>query len=513
MLISEQFAYADTIEVESDTQIIVQVATLTKTGGSLNLTLLDDLNHPVIDAPVQIDVFTKEGHPVKRDTVMTDPNGQAVYPLGLSPDAYTAKVEFSGHSPWRSSNKTVEFEIIRCQPKSSIQPSESLFQPISKPLSLSIHRSDCLQFDADYMVSIGSASSRIHLDEGQNNASFQLSPKLSNPETLTLEVSIIEGNLFEHEILHRDVVFYDSISEAHPQLKQNWQHTWIELQLHPYLQQFPIALKHDDIAIETITDEHGIARFILPQTASGCIETDIYRPDQFSEIGRISDEICIPEKASNWRIVIAGLAFMALAIAAFGIRKRVNFKPKLPAPNKIQSAPIESVPLPANESDTCSIVCRASDFELTPSEVEIEINGETKHPNAWPFVLHNSGRIRIRHRACLDWNGTLKPGRKHTITLTTRRDYAISCFNQATPETMHWGRETPALFLELLIKQYPDKPTQDKATRFCDLISEAAFNDKILSDDELTELHKLSMEFSRHSRQTSFKKTKKAANP
>ena len=499
ILISEQIAFADTLSVESDTQILVQVAPLTKTGGSLSLTLLDDLNQPIIDVPVQIEIFSQDDKPIKRGTVITDPNGQAVYQLGLSPGTYTGKVQFSGHSFWHSASKSIEFKIVRCQLQTSLQASEPIFQPYSKPLSLQIHRSSCLQFDVDYMVSVGSTSSRIHLDEGQESAEIQLFPKLSHPEMLALELSAIEGNLYEHEVLHHDVVFYDSLSESRPQLRRNWQNTWVELQLHPYLRQFPVSLQIHDAIIETSSDERGIASFILPSGISGCVEADIYRTDQFEKIGRISDEICIPETTSNWRTVIYGMVLLAMAFSAFSLRKKLHFKPKLAAPNKIQSAPVESVPLPPEDTGSYSIICRATDLEITPSEVEIEIKGKILHPDVWPFTLHESGTIRIKHRACMDWNGTLRPGRKHSITLTTRREYAISCFNQASAEKMHWGRETPALLLEYLKKRYPDKETQEKAQNYCTLISEAAFNEKLLSDSELKELYEFAREIRRRS--------------
>lgn len=496
--ICEQIAYADSIEVESDTQIIVSITPLTQTGGSLTLTLLDDLNHPVIDVPVQIDIFTKDGQPIKQDKSITDPEGQAVFNLGLSPNSYTVKAEFPGYASWRASSQTHKFEIIRCHANTYLKESEPIFQPSSKPLAFNIYRSECLQFDADYMVSIGSASDRVHLNEGQDHIQIQLTPTFSKPDILPLEIAIIEGNIYEPEVLNHDVIFYDSISNSPPQIKQHWQNISAELQLHPYLKRFPVTLKFHDIEIETTSDERGIARFNLPQTASGCIVTDIFRTDQYREFGLISSEICIPKNTSNWQLVLSGMLFLFTAFLAIGLFKKLHSKHKLPSPDKIQKTiPIHSTALPPENSDMCRIICQAADINLIPADVEFEINGKIERPEAWPFTTNKSGFIRIKHPECLSWQGNLKPGHQHVITLTTRREYAISCFNQATNENLIWGKETPNQLLEILKNQYSDKDKQDKAKKFCTLISETAFNNKNLSDDDLKELYKYAMEFKR----------------
>ncbi len=509
-LFTQPGANAETIYIQAETHFSSK--TTPDHGGQIAASLLDDLNHPVPDMPVEITLMDIDTGMTQQREAQTNADGRLSLELGLKPGKYQANLRFHGQDAYLATSDSKDIEILPCRIRTDIvfphdTPSltdpetneRRVLWPAGSPLqfTLSPEQPLCDSAPLVYMTSFGPNAKRITL---KNNAPQDVS--LPSPDTesvLALDVERIATAQTEaesrqivislHEALLADELEYIPRADGHD----------IRAKLRPPFADFPVVatLQFPDDPerpAHTETANDGEITFRLSEKISACHRVTV-SPHHAEPV---SAEICFVQTRSGhagyW---LPGLAALIIAGGTLMLAKR-RVRPKLPPAPKLagRAETVEQWPvhIPAKALRTISagmaeILCIDEKTRLPLKATDITlIAGERRDtPEHWPFLCPIHTALRISAPGYLSYSGSFSTPGRIVITLQKRRDYIIRCFESAaeylTGAHAAWGALTPAA----LMRDHND----EKIEQFCRCVETAAFGTDEISDEQIDEIYAL----------------------
>ncbi len=496
-------AHAETIVIESETQI------LTKNngyeGGSINISLLDDLNHGISNQIVSLDLENTDTKQEKQLQQTTDADGHAVFRLELDDGTYSGTLTFQGKDYYQKAQTDVQIEVRKCSQHTKLSLPEKDFRPLGAPLEFDLTRTDCIKQSANFLAEIGPKSFNIQFAPAKHSAHVSVPVDSFSPGAYPLHIHLVNERYLTPESLQSDIVFYENLLDDDLRYATGWPKQTISATLSHPMENIPVQLSFSDadgtsMKLTTTSDEDGRLIFELPSLKSECLDIELDRADELSGYTPYRTQICTVRHGISFKWPIAGIALL-LSGASFLFFLRALKRKKLPQSPQKTLTRIKSTPIfPASgktEGSLSEIICRDAQTKrpLPPGTLTFEINREPLQADRWPLRVASRTQLRISHPDYISWSGKLAPNRQYTIDLTSRRQYAIDCFSavceQQIGENIPWGRETPQeFFRKALTKDLPDNQ-RVMLDEFCRCISAAAFDDTVITDETLEKLHQM----------------------
>ena len=501
-------AFAETLYIEAETHF--ESSVIPNDGGLLSLALLDDLNHPVQNMPVEISIGQIETGENTIHQANTDADGRLSLPLGLTPGKYQADLIFRGRDAYIGTRDSQDIDITACHIQTRLvfaEDTPTYTEPKSRIQHILYHAGEPLRFTLQpeppictrqplvYIVSFGPQSKRTEL-QNTTQLAFEL-PTSPNPQTLPLEIERFASDYTDSETIRAQIDLYTELLAEDIQYIQTLNAHVIQARVLPQYKDFPIRASlsipsHSAQAISAQADGDLIS-FRLPTEINGCHTVKI-APENATAI---EAEICFELPKREFFSWLAALAPILLALGAYLIVK-YHDRPKLPpAPNRTsraQSVDHWPIHIPAKALKTVApgmaeILCIDANSQrpLAHDAVTIRANDQPIAHDHWPLACPLQTQITISAPDYLPFNSAFdKPGR-HVVSLKNRRDYIAECFENTarhiTGTTVEWGEMTPAA-LRL-------SRNDQNLEKFCNCIEDAAFGNDHISDAQIDEIYRL----------------------
>lgn len=495
-------AHAETIVIESETQI--HTKTNGFEGGSIDISLLDDLNHGISYQPVTLElenVDTKQANHLQQTT---DDIGQARFQLDLDDGSYAGTLTFQGKDYYQKTQTEVQIDIRKCSQHTQLSLPSKDFRPLTAPLEFDLTRTECIKQSANFLAEIGPKSFNIQLEPAKASAHVSIPVDSFSPDTYPLHIHLVNDRYLTPETLQSDVIFYENLFEDDIQFTSHWPKQTITARLSQPVENIPVQLSFSDVdgtstKLTAASDKDGSLTFELPSLKSECLAVELDRADALSGYTPHSVQICTLRHGLSFKWPAAGIAFL-ISGTSFLFFLRSRKRKKLPQSPRKPLAHIESTPVippPGKTNGITEIICRDAKTKslLSPDVLTIETNRVPVQIDRWPLRIESRTLIEISHPDYISWSGKLAPNRQYTIELTPRRQYAIDCFEAVCEhqigESIPWGRETPREFLRKALKS--DLPDNQRVLldAFCQCICAAAFDDRGITDETLEKIHQM----------------------
>lgn len=519
----DQIAHAETIWIEAQTQLILNVHGLN--GGHIEGVLLDDLNHSIPNREIKIFIKNRSTQEDFVTTRTTDWKGRFVLELSLGEGSYAGFAEFEGQNYYRASQETFEFDITRCHANLSLQ-SPTLF-PLGQNFYVDLQRASiaekypdvsCAQYEIAGMASIGRLSEKFQFEPEQNVIRLEFKTAGFKPGKYAFECAVFEGKNWFSETLNADIFFYDRLFMPQLDVEYDGFSREIVARVDPSLPQEGIGARlvlngQDGTTMDLMStsDSHGQVRFNIEEVPSGCYEAVLSRADQWQDFGAIQSSLCVkPSRNSlwmwgSWSVLFLGIV-VSLGIAKY--RKRA-----LPDPPD-KTTHIETMELPGENSDNsvCEFICvdKKNGVILDENRIQITIDEKKQEDIHWPVHTQPQSNLTIAHPDYMPWSGKLLRNERVRIKMTLRRDYAIECYEAVCEsfygEPVSWGTLSPEEFTDDLNEHHLSDALTERITLFCTLVSSAAFKPGALETEKLTEIYELSRKIITSNRRPVFRR-------
>lgn len=531
-------AHAETVWIEAKTGLYVTPNGLD--GGRVNVTLVDDLNHPVAGAIIRLELTHRTTQTSVERIAETDDLGNADILTDLTEGQWDGNVQFEGNDGYLPSNHAFLLDVERCKNDFSLHldmplgtsnrpkihqkrdifdifrqkedESQTLSWPVGEPLKLKVIRSssECSKLRTEVKISLNDVTHVVQFEPRELMQSVELNTKDITSGIAELKAVVQENRAQVSESIIKSIYFYDAIFKPEIEAGVDWRGSYIKASVmdemrHVYM---PVRLKFSDGLIgeqlETVADEEGQLEFIYSRRLSGCFKGELSRADSWSDRGKLSFDVCFPESSSfdiRWFGVLGAAGFIGMTSAYVLLKRRRRRLP--PAPGKASSSQIcrvEDWPEGVhpkrrelkNDEHTTEVVCvdnKTGMWIASASCLEIQ-------ENTWPIRVESGTYIHIIHKDYMDWHGRIRGTGRYVIRMTSRRDYAIACFDAVSSQFygrhVDWGEISPQAMMIDVKKQNMKQTQQKNYERFCELSSQAAFDTGHFTDASVTEIYALS---------------------
>ena len=198
-----------------------------------------------------------------------------------------------------------------------------------------------------------------------------------------------------------------------------------------------------------------------------------------------------------------------MGVIFFGIYYiRQNRRKKLPKnPDKLRSLSTQVEEWPDSLKDA-----QISNIHTTNLEcLYIFVDAHTRQPiplqqltllenhverqiDSWPCITKCHTKIELNHPDYISWKGSFEHPGKHIISLVSRRQYVIECFEAVCQSVigkpLPWGKTTPQ---ELCQMAKNSSKYRESLYKYCTMIERATFGDMGLDDVALKEIRHQTM--------------------
>ena len=536
-----------TILVEARTHI--QLTPISDDGGGMTGTLLDDLNLPLVNQKITIQLSDDKSEAENLDMpsdrvhifeVETNENGVFSVDFKLSESKYRFKVQFHGTEGYAGIEETgtldvynrctldIGTELVNDGDQLTISNQNLYLIAIGHPIRLKLSpvTSGCrLPFRHAYMVSCGKDSIRVDLGENHESV-VELNPMIMDSSKSIIQVSDLStrDHVFHVRNHQSDVYFYQKLFQDEAEITYGFSYPEIHLKLSDELLENQI----------TSTDFPKNTQMFL---CSGTEKTDCINAPGLEIISpdRLSFEIGIDENFCGWngtvefdeqaysgqqfevclsgfiwskrKLIEISLGLLSLIIVGFVVRKYIKFRlrRRLPVhPDQVISNheilekwPDEFHEISGSINDArCAMMCIDEETRkpVSTTQLFIKVNGFEKKVIQWPFYTDDSSLVQVNHPDYIKWQDTIHGHGCHLIALKSRRRYVIECFECVYEEIAGkrevWGRETPNELIKLARNQ--SRPDIRLIEDFCNRVNRLVFDDVRIKDEELPLISDLS---------------------
>ena len=506
-LFAQPAAFAEILYIQAETHFTAKA--ISENGGQLDATLLDDLNHPVPDMPVEILLTNIDTGMTARRTATTDDAGRISVELALTPGKYQADLVFSGKDAYLAARDSKDLEVSPCLVETSLDfgdaPTYSrddithVLWPAGSPIAFSLEadRPACANVPLIYLASFGPNSKRITLKDASPQTISLDSP--STPDEMPLLIERFATENTRAETIRSQVALYTDLIEPSLRYIPSQDAHIIRARILPKYADFPIQASLQipdlpDFEAQTAEAKDGALTFQIEADLDGCHDV-IITPKNADPV---SAQVCFVQTRSShawfWLPILAALS---IAAGILLLAKR-RLRPKLPpAPEQSGHAQtVEQWPvhIPAKAQRTVAagmaeVLCIDEDSRapINAADVACTLGDKTEHPEHWPYPCPVQKKISITAPGYLPYTGIFNTPGRIVISLKTRRNYVIRCFENAaeylTGSTNTWGTLTP----DALLRDHPGKDFE----KFCRAVETAAFGADDITDEQISEIYAL----------------------
>lgn len=454
-------------------------------GAKIRAILLDDLNHAIPNASIEIEL--QNGDRVIQEFIQTDERGAAELDLGLDGGLWHGRARYLGNRFWLPAGASFEIKAIPSAARTELVLENDGCIREGKVLGIEILRTceDCLGQRVSWMVSTAAHSARVDMETNEAHKRITFATSGLTPGIYEVTADIV-GDVWMRETVTKPYLIYKQFWHGNIKILKHQDKVLLSAGIHggiAKISTFPkVVFQGIAVPFEQIAVQRAHHDFLAVLRAKKAIQEMRVSSEEFvqADISELSKDCFIYRWQRAGSVDMADIIYGRYCPVAVGkihagwwgvlscvfgggvccawlVRRRRQ--PQAMMPCDVVRRQCHAAYRLETSPDACLLICedQKTRMPLDLEKTRLEVDGQVLEASVWPVSVMRRKKISIASEGYLPVCVMVRKNGRCTLPMVSGRDYMVDCFNRVAWATLgegvYWGKLTPCEWLHEIQKQ------------------------------------------------------------